>query len=55
MILEFQGKNEEMLKVLSSPLSSHLSSISERKATLLLKLERFPEATKAYMELIQEK
>lgn len=55
MILELQGKSEEMLNVLSSPLASHLSYVSQRKATLLLKLERFPEAANAYQELIKEK
>ncbi|XP_053986052.1 N-alpha-acetyltransferase 25, NatB auxiliary subunit [Hylaeus anthracinus] len=54
MILELQGKSEEMLNVLSEPLASHLSSIPQRKAALLLKLERFPEAADAYKELIRE-
>lgn len=55
MILELQGKSEEMLNVLSGPLVSHLSSVSQHKAALLLKLERFPEAANAYKELIKEK
>lgn len=55
MILELQDKNEEILNVLSSPLASHLSYVSERKATLLLKLEHFPEAAEAYQELIRKK
>ncbi|OAD52479.1 N-alpha-acetyltransferase 25, NatB auxiliary subunit [Eufriesea mexicana] len=54
MILELQGKSEEMLNVLSGPLVSHLSSVSQHKAALLLKLERFPEAANAYKELIKE-
>nr|XP_012136081.1 PREDICTED: N-alpha-acetyltransferase 25, NatB auxiliary subunit isoform X1 [Megachile rotundata] len=54
MILELQDKSEEMLNVLSGPLASHLSSVSQRKAALLLKLERFPEAASAYKELISE-
>lgn len=55
MILELQGKNEEMLNVLSSPLALHLSYVPEKKAALLLKLEHFPEAAFAYQELIKEK
>ncbi|KAL6448145.1 hypothetical protein ACFW04_000276 [Cataglyphis niger] len=54
MILELQDKNEEILNVLSSPLASHLSYVSQQKATILLKLERFPEAANAYRELIKE-
>lgn len=54
MILELQDKNEEILEVLSSPLASHLSYVPQRKATLLLKLERFPEAAEAYQELIRK-
>lgn len=54
MILELQGKSEEMLNVLSGPLASHLSSVSQHKAALLLKLERFSEAANAYKELISE-
>ncbi|XP_076384769.1 phagocyte signaling impaired [Megalopta genalis] len=54
MILELQGKSEEMLNVLSGPLAIHLSPISQAKAALLLKLERFPEAANAYKELINE-
>ncbi|CAK9820354.1 N-alpha-acetyltransferase 25, NatB auxiliary subunit [Anthophora plagiata] len=54
MILELQGKNEEMLNVLSGHLALHLSSVSQRKAALLLKLEHFPEAVNAYIELINE-
>lgn len=55
MILELQNKNEEILNVLSSPLASHLSYVPQRKATLLMKLERFPEAAEAYQELIRKK
>ncbi|XP_076755634.1 phagocyte signaling impaired isoform X1 [Xylocopa sonorina] len=54
MILELQGKSEEMLNVLSGPLASHLSSLLQRKAALLLKLERFREAANAYKALINE-
>ncbi|KAK2586630.1 hypothetical protein KPH14_011677 [Odynerus spinipes] len=54
MILELQGKSEEMLKVLSGPLASHLSSVPQRKAALLLKLEHFREAADAYKLLIKE-
>lgn len=55
MILELQGKSEEMLNVLSGPLASHLSSVPQHKAALLLKLERYSEAADAYKELISEK
>lgn len=55
MILELQDKNKEILNVLSSPLASHLSYVPQQKATILLKLERFPEAANAYRELIKEK
>ena len=54
MILELQGKSEEMLNVLSGPLASHLSSVPQHKAALLLKLERYSEAADAYKELINE-
>ncbi|EZA56704.1 N-alpha-acetyltransferase 25, NatB auxiliary subunit [Ooceraea biroi] len=54
MILELQDKNEEILNVLSSPLASHLSHVSQRKAMILVKLERFTEAADAYRELIKE-
>lgn len=55
LILELQDKNEEISNVLSSPLASHLSYVPQRKATLLLKLERFPEAAEAYQKLIIKK
>lgn len=55
MILELQGKSEEMLNVLSGPLASHLSPVPQQQAALLLKLERFPEAANAYKELINER
>lgn len=55
MILELQGKSEEMLNVLSGPLASHLLSVPQRKAALLLKLERFAEAVSVYKKLISEK
>ncbi|XP_043260160.1 N-alpha-acetyltransferase 25, NatB auxiliary subunit [Colletes gigas] len=54
MILELQDKNEEMLNVLSGPLASHISPVPQRKAALLLRLERFAEAANAYKELINE-
>lgn len=54
MILELQDKNEEMLTVLSGPLAFYVSSTVQRKAALLVKLERFPEAVSAYKELINE-
>jgi N-terminal acetyltransferase B complex non-catalytic subunit len=55
MILELQEKNEEILNVLCSSLASHLSHVSQRKAMILLKLERFTEAADAYRKLIKEK
>ncbi|XP_066597306.1 N-alpha-acetyltransferase 25, NatB auxiliary subunit [Prorops nasuta] len=54
MILEMQGKNEEILKVLSSPLAVHLSSVVQRKAAVFLSLERFTEAADALKQLIKE-
>ena len=54
MILEFQGKTEEMFEVLSGPLASRLSNVSQHKAKLLLKMKCFDEATKAYEELIRK-
>ncbi|XP_017891294.1 N-alpha-acetyltransferase 25, NatB auxiliary subunit [Ceratina calcarata] len=54
MILELQNKDEEMLNVLSGPLASYLSSISQRKAAVLLKLEHFNEAADTYKRLINE-
>lgn len=53
MILQLLDKNEEILNVLSSPLASHLSYVPERKARILLRLERFPEAADAFRELIK--
>lgn len=54
MILELQDKNEEMLNVLSSPLALYLSYVPQRKAVLLFKLKRFPEAANAFHTLIKE-
>ncbi|KAL2722102.1 hypothetical protein V1477_020922 [Vespula maculifrons] len=53
MILELQGKSEKMLEVLSGPLASHLSSVSQRKAALLMKLEHYSEAADTYKLLIK--
>ncbi|XP_035725725.1 N-alpha-acetyltransferase 25, NatB auxiliary subunit-like isoform X1 [Vespa mandarinia] len=53
MILELQGKSEKMLEVLSGPLASHLSSVPQRKAALLMKLEQFSEAADTYKLLIK--
>lgn len=55
MILELQGKSEKMLEVLSGPLASHLSSVPQRKAALLMKLEHFSEAADTYKLLIKGK
>ncbi|XP_034949721.1 N-alpha-acetyltransferase 25, NatB auxiliary subunit [Chelonus insularis] len=54
MILELQGKDEEVLNVLSGPLALRLSGVPQRKASLLLKLKRHQEATIAFKELIHE-
>lgn len=54
MILEMQGKTEEMFEILSGPLAVKLSNVSQRKAKLLLQMKRFDEATKAYEELIRK-
>lgn len=54
MILELQGKDEEVLKVLSGALASRLSSVPQRKAMLLLQLQRYPEAASAFRELISQ-
>ncbi|KAF7402329.1 hypothetical protein HZH66_004596 [Vespula vulgaris] len=53
MILELQGKSEKMLEVLSGPLASHLSSVPQRKAALLMKLEHYSEAADTYKLLIK--
>lgn len=54
MILELQGKDEEVLKVLSGPLASRISNLLPRKALLLLKLQQYPEAVSAFKELISQ-
>ncbi len=54
MILELQGKTEEMLQELSGPLAARLNNIPQRKAKLLQKVKRFAEATKAYEELVRK-
>ncbi|XP_015610022.1 N-alpha-acetyltransferase 25, NatB auxiliary subunit isoform X2 [Cephus cinctus] len=54
MILELQGKDEEILNVLSGPLASRLSAVPQRKASLLLQLQRYPEASAAFKELINQ-
>ncbi|XP_043274527.1 N-alpha-acetyltransferase 25, NatB auxiliary subunit [Venturia canescens] len=54
MILELQGKSEEVLKVLLGPLGSLLSSVPQRKALLLLQLERYSEAANDFRELISQ-
>lgn len=54
MILELQGKTEEMLQVLLGPLAVRLNNISQRKAVLFQKMKRFEEATRAYEELIRK-
>lgn len=52
MILELQGKTEEMYNVLCSPLGELISSVPQRKAKLLLMMERYEEALEVYEELI---
>lgn len=54
MILELQGKNEQVLEVLCGPLAARLSGVPQRKAALLLQLQRYEEATTAFKELINE-
>lgn len=54
MILELQGKNEEVLKVLSGPLATRLSGVPQRQAQLLLQLKRWEEATDAFKKLIND-
>ncbi|XP_015121596.1 N-alpha-acetyltransferase 25, NatB auxiliary subunit [Diachasma alloeum] len=54
MILELQGKDESVLEVLNGPLSDKLSGVPQRRASLLLKLERHEEATNAFKKLITE-
>lgn len=54
MILELQGKVDEMLQVLLGPLAPRLSNIEQRKAKLLLKMKSFDKAAKAYEELIRK-
>lgn len=54
MILELQGKDEEVFHVISGPLGSRLYGVPQRKAALLLQLKRYPEAVAAFKELIDE-
>ncbi|KAK0171898.1 hypothetical protein PV328_005290 [Microctonus aethiopoides] len=54
MILELQGKDEEVFRVISGPLGSRLYGVPQRKAALLLQLKRYPEAVAAFKELIDE-
>ncbi|XP_014210949.1 N-alpha-acetyltransferase 25, NatB auxiliary subunit [Copidosoma floridanum] len=53
MILDLQGKTDEILKVLSGQLANFLTHVPQRKAKLLLKMKSFDQATKAYEELIR--
>ncbi|KAJ8681185.1 hypothetical protein QAD02_016972 [Eretmocerus hayati] len=53
MILEYLGKIEEVYEVLSGPLASRLSNVPQRKAKLLLQMNCYSEATKAYENLIR--
>lgn len=52
MILTLQGKLQEIYNVLLSPLGSRLSSVSQKKAKLLLQIGRYEEAKMAYETLI---
>ncbi|OXU18145.1 hypothetical protein TSAR_006441 [Trichomalopsis sarcophagae] len=54
MILEMQGKTEEMFEIITGPLAAKLSNVTQRKAKLLLQMKRFDEAAKAYEELIRK-
>ncbi|XP_011304536.1 N-alpha-acetyltransferase 25, NatB auxiliary subunit [Fopius arisanus] len=54
MILELQGKDESVLEVLNGPLSDKLSGVPQRKASLLLKLDKHEEATNAFKKFITE-
>lgn len=54
MILEQQGKLEEILQVLSGHLAIFLSQVPQRKAKLLLKMKSYEKATRAYEELIRK-
>ncbi|XP_033227156.1 N-alpha-acetyltransferase 25, NatB auxiliary subunit isoform X2 [Belonocnema kinseyi] len=54
MILELQGKDEEVLKVLGGPLASRVSNLEPRKAKLLLKMQQYAEAVSAFKELIRQ-
>ena len=54
MILELQGKDEEVLKVLSGPLGSRIPSLITRKANLMLKLQQYSEAANSFKELINQ-
>ena len=54
IILDLQGKIDEMLEVFSGPLASRLSNVSHQKAKLLLKAKHFKEATRAFEELISK-
>lgn len=54
MILELQGKVQEMFQLLTGPLANPLSNVPQRRARLLLKMKCFDEATRAYEELIRK-
>ncbi|CAM1320983.1 NAA25 (predicted), partial [Pycnogonum litorale] len=57
MILRLQDKHEEALKVLDGPLAEFLKScvaVPQRRASLLEKLERWPEANVTYKNLLME-
>ncbi|XP_012253045.2 N-alpha-acetyltransferase 25, NatB auxiliary subunit [Athalia rosae] len=53
MVLELQGKEEEIMEVLSGPLAFRLSSLPQRRAMLLLQLKRYSEAASTFKELIE--
>lgn len=54
MVLELQGKENEIMEVLTGPLAFRLSSLPQRRATLLLQLQRYSEAATIFKELVLE-
>ncbi|XP_046415416.1 N-alpha-acetyltransferase 25, NatB auxiliary subunit [Neodiprion fabricii] len=54
MVLELQGKEEAIMEVLTGPLAFRLSSLPQRRATLMLQLHRYSEAASTFKELMHE-
>lgn len=55
MILELQCKHEDELEALEQPLAKNLPDLDERRAKVLVKMERFDGAIDVFKSLIKKK